>query len=328
MGYETTVLLLKGVYEYKFRVDDRWLSDPENPYKSEQFGNSLLFVRVDPAGWRCNTWKMPSLEYFRPNCNFYYFLEVETGINVELGKAGMRKRPLYVYLPPGYESNPNPLPVVYALDGYNLFSNGEEGRFIDKFLDSQWDSGLIPEFIFVAIPSMEVAFPGFDKKDILVKNFSKLENESYFKFLLEMAVPVVKSRFRTSSNPKDSIIMGDHEAGLIAFLASLLYPDFFGKSISLSPSFGYHDSNNMSIFDFMRKEKPTMKSSFYFDSSNLPGDNKHVVKSMASHFAFRKIPSSQYRYEDVLLKPLKPMERLSNSDWQMRYGNALEFIFN
>ncbi|MFI4910029.1 MAG: glycogen-binding domain-containing protein [Sedimentisphaeraceae bacterium JB056] len=29
--YEVTMLLPKGVYEYKFCVDDKWCVDPENP---------------------------------------------------------------------------------------------------------------------------------------------------------------------------------------------------------------------------------------------------------------------------------------------------------
>ena len=327
-GYEATLMLLKGVYEYKFRVDGKWMSDPDNIHKSKQYNNSLLFVNISSSSWKCDHWKMPHLDYIRPNCNFWYFLQVETEVNTALGKAGMRKRPLYVFLPPGYESSPKPLPVVYAIDGYNFFSIGTEGRFLDKYLDAQWGSGSLPEFILVAIPSMDVAFPGFGKKDMFVNNFSELENETYLNFLLEIAVPTIKSRFRVSSDPKHSVIMGDHYGGLVAFAASLMYPDTFGKSISLSPPFGYHDRENMSIFDFMRKEKPSLRSSFYLDSSNLAGDNKHMTQAMASYLSDIKTPLDQYKYENLRFEPLKHKARLSNSDWLLRVEKALQFVFS
>ena len=327
-GFEATVMLLKGVYEYKFRADERWMSDSDNPYKSTQYGNSLLFVSIDPNNWKCDHWKVPNLEYIRPNCNFWYFLQVETEVNTELGKAGMRKRPVYVFLPPGYESSADPLPVVYAIDGYNLFSTGTQGRFLDKFLDSKWSNGSLPEFILVAIPSMDVAFPGFGKKDLFVNIFSELGNETYLKFLLQIVVPTIKSKFRVSSDPKQSVIMGDHYGGLISFAASLIHPDTFGKSISLSPSFGYHDRENSSIFDFMRKEKPSLRSSFYLDSSNLAGDNKYMTQAMAAYLSDSKAPIDQYKYENLQFEPLKSKARLSNLDWQLRVEKALQFVLN
>ncbi|KAI6655975.1 1 carbohydrate esterase [Oopsacas minuta] len=326
-GYETTVMLLKGVYEYKFRADGKWTSDPQNPYKTANYGNSLLYVGINPLDWKCNHWRMPNLEYIRPNCNFWYFIEVPTGLTVEVGKAGLRKRPLYVFLPPGYESASSPLPVVYTIDGYDSFSNGNEGRFLDQFLDSKWKSGSLPEFIFVAIPSMEVAFPGFEKKDLFIKNFSEIENEAYLKFLIDIVVPTIKSKYNVSSDPKHSVIMGDHYGGLAAFVASLLYPETFGQAISLSPSFGYHDRNNSSIFDFMRSQKPTMKSLFYLDSSNIPGDNKHMTEAMATHLSKSKIPSVNYLHQNLCFDPLENKARLSNPDWQMRVEKALHFIF-
>ena len=327
-GYEATVMLVKGVYEYKFRADGKWLSDSDNPYKSSQYGNSLLFVSIDPDSWKCDHWKMPTVEYIRPNCDFWYFVQIETEINADLGKAGMRKRPLYVFLPPGYKSSPEPLPVVYAIDGYDLFSTGAQGRFLDRFLDSQWTNGSLPEFILVAIPSMEVAFPGFGKKDMYFNNFSELESETYLRFLVEIVVPTIKSNFTVSSDPKHSIIMGDHYGGLVSFVTSLTHPDTFGRSISISPSFGYHDRENTSIFDFMRKEKPNFRSSFYFDSSNLAGDNKHMTRSMATYLASSKIHLDQYKYENLQFEPLKHKARLSNLDWQTRVEKALQFVLN
>lgn len=329
-GYEATVMLLKGVYEYKYRVDGKWASDPVNPYRSAYYGNSLLYIDVNPTVWRCDHWKMPPTQYVRPDCNFWYFQEVETGLNTELSKAGMRKRPLYVLLPPSYGPDSAPIPVVYAIDGYDSFSNGKQGRYLDQFLDSKWAQHSLPEFIFVAIPSLAVSFPGFEKKDLFIKDFSDIENETYLKFLLEIVVPTIKSRYNLSLNPAHSVIMGDHHGGLVSFIASLLYPNTFGQAVSISPSFGYHDCNNTTIFDFMRRIKPPLSSFFYLDSSNLPGDNKHTTQAMANYLSTCScmIPEGNYLYENLHFEPLKHNSRQPNSDWQMRLGKALEYSFN
>lgn len=42
--YEITITLSKGNYEYKFVVDGSWKADPDNPEKTEGYGNSLLTV--------------------------------------------------------------------------------------------------------------------------------------------------------------------------------------------------------------------------------------------------------------------------------------------
>ncbi|HYC28359.1 MAG TPA: glycogen-binding domain-containing protein, partial [Chitinophagaceae bacterium] len=43
-GWETTYTLGDGNYEYKFKVDGKWMSDPANPTSSPSSGNSYLII--------------------------------------------------------------------------------------------------------------------------------------------------------------------------------------------------------------------------------------------------------------------------------------------
>lgn len=322
-GYEVKILLLRGMYEYKFKVNGRWKADPENPIKSAQYGNSILFNGVTFEDWSPVRWQKPELTYIRSECDFEYFRDIQLPLPIILGMYGMRKRPVYILLPPSYASTDKEFPVVYAIDGYNSFSTPKTGKFFDKYLDEQWRNNKIPEFIFVAIPSLDIAIPGTKHKDICFKEFSQAAKEPYVNLLTQVICPSIQSNFRASKNPKDSILLGDHFGGLMAFVVSLLHPELFGQAICLSPTFGYHDKMDCTVFDMMRLLKLQVSSRFYLDSSSLPNGSKNITNQMADTFSLKKLPASQYSYQHEIITG-----EMRNEDqhWSVRFGKGLQFI--
>ena len=54
-GYCVKVLLSEGFYNYKFLVDNEYVRDEANPHIACSFGNSVMFVHMDPGIYRIRT---------------------------------------------------------------------------------------------------------------------------------------------------------------------------------------------------------------------------------------------------------------------------------
>jgi S-formylglutathione hydrolase FrmB len=141
-----------------------------------------------------------------------------------LGDA--HERPIWVYLPPGYDAEPDrQYPVVYVIQGYTgqLTSWKNRSPFRQPFpetADQVFASGQAPPAIVVYVDawtryggSQFVDSPGTGR---------------YHSYLCDEVVPWVDGKFRTLTDPAHRAIMGKSSGGFGAMITPMLRPDLFG----------------------------------------------------------------------------------------------------
>lgn len=307
--HSITIRLLEGCYQYKFVVNGSWESDPSNPVREQTFGNSILFVGdfdrrassgvVNSLSKHCpvphREYRRPGAEYAIDSCDaFQVILQEELKIPDNLACRGVLPRPVFVYLPPGYHDNQaTTFPVVYSLDGQNVFSTPGDNnapKYGGWWLDSQLDLLVADKatqpFIIVAVPNGDAVseYP-LRKREYCPHSYTSAEKEPFARYLVDVVKRAVDQRFRTKPEAEHSVLLGASLGGLYVFTLLLCAPEVFGKAISMSPSFWFFDCNNMSIYDLVRQKFLVEKDfqhrrQLYIHVADGTGDNMYETKEM------------------------------------------------
>ncbi|MCB0752867.1 MAG: histidine kinase, partial [Ignavibacteriae bacterium] len=146
-------------------------------------------------------------------------------------------RDIIVWLPPGYEQNPQKYyPVLYMNDGQNLFDPETSFTKVDWQIDEAADSLIrqnkIEPIIIVGINNtqdrnMEYAFTPKGTK--------------YMEFIIKKLKPFIDSSYRTLTDRKNTAIGGSSSGGLISLMLAWNYPNYFSKAACFSPAFKYEN---------------------------------------------------------------------------------------
>jgi S-formylglutathione hydrolase FrmB len=156
------------------------------------------------------------------------------------------ERPLWVYLPPGYDDDPDRrYPAVYVVQGYGGYLTmwWNRSAFRQPFpetADAVFARGAAPPALVVYVDawtsyggSQFVDSPGTGR---------------YHSYLCDEVVPWVDGRYRTLAEPRHRAIMGKSSGGFGAMITPMLRPDLFGAlathagdslyELSFLPDFG------------------------------------------------------------------------------------------
>jgi len=149
-------------------------------------------------------------------------------------------RTVIVYLPPGYDANPERrYPVLYLQDGQNLFDSntafgGTEWR-VDETADRLISQNRIEPLIIVGIYNtgehrLDEYTPTRDPK------LGGGAAPRYGRMLLEELIPLINVRYRTLRGPQNTGLGGSSLGGLVSLYLGMTYAGVFGKLAVLSPS--------------------------------------------------------------------------------------------
>ena len=136
------------------------------------------------------------------------------------------ERPLWVYLPPGYDTEPTRVyPSVYVIQGYTghvaMWRNRTAYRQpFPETADAVFASGQAPPAIVVYVDAW-TAYGGSQFVD-------SPGTGRYHSYLCEEVVPWVDSRYRTVAEAGHRAIMGKSSGGFGAMITPMLRPDLFG----------------------------------------------------------------------------------------------------
>ncbi len=196
--------------------------------------------------------------------------------NIEAPPLDTSKK-IWVYLPNSYSNSKERFPVIYMTDGQNLFDNetsyvGEWG--IDEFLDGLSEN----QAIIVGIEH------GNDKRiDELTPHpnpkYGGGNGDYYLDFVINTLKPYIDQHYKTKTEARFTTFWGSSLGGLMAFYATLKYPDVFGNAGVFSPSFWFSEK----IYDFAKESKLPNTSRFYFligteeSETGVADQNKMVV---------------------------------------------------
>lgn len=150
-----------------------------------------------------------------------------------------RTRRVWVYLPADYTTSTNYYPVMYMLDGQNVFDAatsfaGEWG--VDESMENL-PQGVV-DAIVVAIDN-----GGAER----INEYSAWENPQYgggdaaafADFMVTELKPLIDGLFRTQPDRSTTAVMGSSLGGLMAMYLVLEHGETFGKAGVMSPSFWF-----------------------------------------------------------------------------------------
>ena len=136
------------------------------------------------------------------------------------------ERPLWVYLPPGYDDEPaRAYPSVYVIQGYTghvaMWRNRSAYRQpFPETADAVFASGQAPPAIVVYVD----AWTGYGGSQFV----DSPGTGRYHSYLCDEVVPWVDGRYRTVADAGHRAIMGKSSGGFGAMITPMLRPDLFG----------------------------------------------------------------------------------------------------
>ncbi len=192
-----------------------------------------------------------------------------------------------VYLPPSYYAESNKkYPVLYMMDGNNLFANSEAmggmSWNIHEVMDSLVQTKTIKECIIVGVDhagSKRFAeyMPQQPMEDFLKKNndfiprfmSTRVFSDAFLQFLVMELKPFIDQQFRTKPTVNNTFIGGASMGGLISMYAVCEYPKTFAGALCLSThwSVSLEDSTPaaaQALVSYMKSNLPSNKK-WYFD---------------------------------------------------------------
>ena len=165
----------------------------------------------------------------------------------------LQARPVYVYLPPGYDTDAGRrYPTLYLHDGQNCWDDpaepfGHGGWQLNVTADRLIRAGTLTPLIMVGIPNTDRRRaeygPGHDIRDA--------EGHAYLQYLIRDVKPLIDRRYRTVPGPASTGILGSSMGGIISLQAGLLRPDVFGMVGCLSPALYFTDDAHRTYFDLL-----------------------------------------------------------------------------
>jgi len=135
-------------------------------------------------------------------------------------------RPLWVYVPPGYDDEPDRrYPSIYVIQGYSshvgMWSNRVPFRQpFPELADAVFATGDVPPAMVVYVDAW-TAYGGSQHLD-------SPGTGRYHSYLCEEVVPWVDARYRTISHRDHRTITGKSSGGYGAMITPMLRPDLFG----------------------------------------------------------------------------------------------------
>jgi len=260
MGYKIwskKFRLPKGIrVEYKF-TKGSWSTealgnDSSVPQNSVLITNSDTTVVVTIMNWR---------DKFNFTVKGQITGKVEYHKNFVIN--GLKPRDIFVWLPPGYESETDKhYPVLYMHDGQNLVDPRTSNTFIDWQIDETTDS-------LIRIDEIEpIIIVGINNTDNRGTEYSKTPlGELYMKLIVEEIKPFIDKNYRTLPDRLNTAVGGSSMGGLISFILAWDYPEIFSKAACFSPAFRFRDFNYVDeVRNYSGKKKNLM---FYIDNGGV-----------------------------------------------------------
>jgi predicted alpha/beta superfamily hydrolase len=189
-----------------------------------------------------------------------------------------RQRLITLYLPKNYESTTERYPVIYMLDGQNLFD--AYGTFagewqVDETLDSLLEKG-IPGVIIVAIHTDQHRLCEYSP--FVFKYCEKPEAEALLQFITQSLKPYIDGHYRTKKEKESTGIAGSSLGGLFAYYAWLNKPEIFGNAGVFSPSFWIGTADLEQQTD--RKGPLQLGKAFFYMGEKEDDDDLDKMKSI------------------------------------------------
>jgi predicted alpha/beta superfamily hydrolase len=235
------------------------------------------------------------------------------------------QRNLVVYLPPGYDEQPQRrFPVLYLHDGQNLFDGSTsyiQGQdwHVGPTADAEIQAGRVEPLIIVGIYNTGKARIR-EYTPTRVPRLGGGRADRYGRFLLEEVMPFVYREYRAETGPGRTGIGGSSLGGLVSLYLGMSRSDVFGRVAALSPSVWW---NQRVIHKFAASVPLHSRPRIWLDIGSREGP---------------RIVEDVERYRDVLMQRgwqtgrdlhYERVEGAEHNElaWAQRVGPFLRFLY-
>jgi len=265
-------------------------------------------------------------------------------------KGRLPERPLYVYLPSGYDENPQRFyPVVYMHDGQNCFQSYVEDSFVGSWkagftADELAQKGLMRQCVIVGIGHgearrMEEYLPPYlsysperkgsesaadDEAEKMIHGKADHTLEYYIKDI----APYVNTHYRILQGPENTAVCGSSMGGLFTAHIALEAPDFANNYAIISPSFQLSRTKSGQLETVERLRNDLRQGlRIWLDSGtqSAPGygtDNMHETRS-----AYEALREKGYKEGSDFQYFLDDGAGHNEEAWGARLPKIFQFLF-
>lgn len=238
-------------------------------------------------------------------------------------------REVHVYLPPGYDSSKDRYPVLYMMDGQNLFDR--ETAFIgvewglDEMLEEAIPAGRLPPLIVVGIYNspdrMNEYTPMRDEVRKAGGGADKL-----LAFITGTVKPFIDRTYRTQPDRDHTGVGGSSLGGIFALYAVCAKPDVFSRAAVISPACQWADEG---MRKFVESAKPPADVRIWMDVGSNEGASEAersglqtACRALADALHNRGYTSeSNFHFEEV------PGAAHNEAAWSARSERILKYLF-
>jgi len=231
-----------------------------------------------------------------------------------------RTRRVWVYLPPGYDTDNKSYPVLYMQDGQNLFdaNTSFSGEWeVDESLNEMFDAG--DEGVIVIGVDNGGGYRIDEYSPWINAEYGGGEGDEYVNFIVETLKPYIDNNFRTKPDRLNTGIMGSSLGALISFYAAIEHQDIFSKVGVFSPSFWFSDE----VYNHVETTGKIYDMNIYMLGGEQESDN--LIQKMndmvtALHNA---------GFEDSEIKMVTHQDgQHSEWYWRREFPNGYSWLFN
>ena len=244
----------------------------------------------------------------------------------QVGDGKITERPVEILLPSDYFSSDEYYPVIYMMDGQNLFSDtnshwGKSWALADSIAALPEDDPL-RKFIIVGIWSVNDRFleycPQKPLMNVSVDSLKQCRNgiepaevysDDFLHFLVHGLKPMVDDSLRTLADRQHTYVAGSSMGGLISLYALMEYPQVFGGAACFSTHWPLRLEKNSHLFtDALLNYLPerlngvSMPTRFYFDRGTATLDAMYGVHQVRIDSLFESLGLESVKYTSLVFE--------------------------
>ena len=249
----------------------------------------------------------------------------------------VKVRPVTVWIPEGYNESEERYPVVYFMDGQNVFDPklsfiGVDWA-IDEWADSLMRTGEIKKAIIVGVWNTEDRGPEYYPEkankylttDAISSNTKRYGSftpkaDNFLKYMTEDIKPFIDKTYRTKTEQENTTIAGSSMGGLISLYAVSEYPDVFGTALCFSTHFPVGEGVTLKYF--AKKTPKAGNHKIYFDYGTKTLDAEYEPYQIQMDAIM--IEKGYVNRKDWTTLKFEGQEH-SERAWRLRAGGALKF---
>ena len=233
-----------------------------------------------------------------------------------------KEKNIRIYLPCNYKNSGLQYPVLYMLDGQNLFDetssySGEWG--VDESMDAVCGLKKLPAIIVGIDHAGDERIAEYSPY-LITEYVTEPMGEAFADFVVNTLKPIIDSMYRTLPQREFTGIAGSSMGGVESMYIVVKYNDVFSKAGVFSPAF-WTSENNYSYVEESVIDKPTQ---IYFLAGALEGENFEAVTDTKKMI---DVLLNQNNHNINTRFIIQSTGRHTESFWQDEFFEMFEWLF-